>query len=85
MTTKLGVALLKLRYHLDDNNNPDLTRPRLTVPQMAQLLDLTPRQLYYRLGKASDGQQFELKPGRPKKALNPELVILATSMATLQR
>ncbi|MFN9804100.1 MAG: helix-turn-helix domain-containing protein, partial [Bacteroidota bacterium] len=28
---------------------------RLTVPQMAQLLDLTPRQLYYRLGKASDG------------------------------
>jgi hypothetical protein len=51
----MGVALLKLRYHLDEKNNPDLTRPRLTVPQMAQLLDLTPRQLYYRLGKASDG------------------------------
>ena len=55
MTLKMGLALLKLRYHLDEKNNPDLTRPRLTVPQMAQLLDLTPRQLYYRLGKASDG------------------------------
>ena len=85
MTTKMGLALLKLRFHLDDNNNPDLTRPRLTVPQMAQLLDLTPRQLYYRLGKASDGLKFEFNPGRPKKALNQELVDLATSMATLQR
>ena len=81
----MGVALLKLRYHLDDNNNPDLTRPRLTVPQMAQLLDLTPRQLYYRLGKASDDLKFELQPGRPKKADNSELVQIATSMATLQR
>jgi hypothetical protein len=70
MTSKMGLALLKLRYHLDDNNNPDLTRPRLTVPQMAQLLDLTPRQLYYRLGKAEEGHIFELKPVRPKKAHN---------------
>ena len=81
----MGVALLKLRHHLDEKNNPDLTRPRLTVPQMAQLLDLTPRQLYYRLGKASEGIKFELKPGRTKKALNQELFDLATSMATLQR
>ena len=70
MTTKMGLALLKLRYHLDEKNNPDLSRPRLTVPQMAQLLDLTPRQLYYRLGKASDGLKFESKPGKSKKADN---------------
>ena len=52
---------------------------------MAKLLNLTLRKVYYCLGKANDGRVFELQPGGPKKALNSDLVNLATLMATLQK